>query len=107
MAKITYKHPDGTTTIVDVPAGRSIMRGAVSNSINGILAECGGGATCGTCHIYIDDENTIPLPPILDLEDELLEVTACERRPNSRLACQMPVSDALDGLVVHMPEKQL
>ncbi|HEX6685725.1 MAG TPA: 2Fe-2S iron-sulfur cluster-binding protein [Candidatus Limnocylindrales bacterium] len=107
MAKITYKHPDGTVTIVDVQAGRSIMRGAVSNSINGILAECGGGATCGTCHIYIDEDNTIPLPPMLDLEDELLEVTASERRPNSRLACQMPVSDALDGLVVHMPEKQL
>jgi 2Fe-2S ferredoxin len=107
MAKITYKHPDGTVTIVDVPTGRSVMRGAVANSINGILAECGGDATCGTCHVYIDEGNTIPLPPIQDYEDELLKVVAAQRRPTSRLACQIPVSDSLDGLVVHMPEEQL
>ncbi|HCT76203.1 MAG TPA: ferredoxin [Micromonosporaceae bacterium] len=107
MAKITYKSFDGTTTIVDVPSGRSVMRGAVANGIAGVLAECGGGATCGTCHVYIDENNTAELPPMLDLEDELLEVTASERRDNSRLSCQMPVTDALDGLVVHMPEKQL
>ena len=107
MAKITYKAFDGTTTIVDVPAGRSVMRGAVANGIAGILAECGGGATCGTCHIYIDEDNTVPLPPMLDLEDELLEVTASERKDNSRLGCQMPVSQEMDGLVVHMPERQL
>ncbi|HZM81108.1 MAG TPA: 2Fe-2S iron-sulfur cluster-binding protein [Candidatus Limnocylindrales bacterium] len=107
MAKITYKHPDGTVTIVDVPTGRSVMRGAVTNNIDGILAECGGDAQCGTCHVYIDEGNTIPLPPVLDYEDELLNSIAGRRRPHSRLACQIPVSDALDGLVVHMPEEQV
>jgi len=107
MAKITYKHPDGTVTIVDVQTGRSVMRGAVAHNIDGILAECGGDATCGTCHIYIDEGNTLPLPPIHDYEDELLNVVASRRRPNSRLACQIPVTDALEGLVVHMPEEQL
>lgn len=107
MAKITYRHPDGTITIVDVPTGRSVMRGAVAHNIDGILAECGGDATCGTCHIYIDEANTLPLPALQDYEDELLKVVAGRRRPNSRLACQIPVSDALEGLVVHMPEEQL
>jgi ferredoxin, 2Fe-2S len=107
MAKITYKHPDGTVTIVDVPTGRSVMRGAVTNNIDGILAECGGDAQCGTCHVYIDEGNTIPLPAVQDYEDELLNTVASMRRSNSRLACQIPVSDALDGLVVHMPQEQV
>jgi 2Fe-2S ferredoxin len=107
MAKITYKHPGGTVIIVDVPTGRSVMRGAITNNIDGILAECGGDAQCGTCHVYIDEDNTIPLPPVLDYEDELLNTVASRRLHNSRLACQIPVSDALDGLVVHMPEEQV
>jgi len=107
MAKITYKHPDGTVTIVDVPTGRSVMRGAITNNIDGILAECGGDAQCGTCHVYIDEGNTIPLPPVLDYEDELLNAVAAQRRANSRLACQIPVSDTLEGLVVHMPAEQV
>jgi 2Fe-2S ferredoxin len=106
MAKITYKHPDGTTVVVDVPVGRSVMTGAVTNSIKGIVAECGGGATCGTCHVFVDRDNSRPLPPIHDLEDELLEVTVSTRNECSRLSCQLTVTEEMDGLVVHLPASQ-
>ncbi|WP_117210713.1 2Fe-2S iron-sulfur cluster-binding protein [Allorhizocola rhizosphaerae] len=104
MAHITYKQADGTATTVDVPVGCSVMRGAVDNGVDGILAECGGGAICATCHVYIDEASTAKLPPIDDLEDELLQVTASPRLPGSRLACQLP---AMEGLVILVPEKQL
>jgi 2Fe-2S ferredoxin len=83
------------------------MRGAVLNSLEGIVARCGGGAMCGTCHVYIDEGNRLPLPPMRDIEDELLYCTASPRRGTSRLSCQIPVTDTIDGLVVHMPERQL
>lgn len=107
MAKITYVHPDGTSSVVDVEPGNSIMRGAKLAGVEGILAQCGGGATCGTCHIYVDEDNSKPLPAMHDLEDGLLGVTASPRQDNSRLSCQIPVVEELDGLVVHLPEKQL
>lgn len=107
MAKITYVKPDGTETVLDVQPGNSVMRGAVLNGVDGIVAECGGGASCGTCHVFVDRENTRPLPPMHGVEDELLYGTACPRRDNSRLSCQLPVTDELDGLVVHLPESQV
>lgn len=107
MPNITYKHPDGTVTTLDVPQGLTVMRGAVSNNVDGIVAECGGGATCGTCHVYVDPDTTAPLPPQDELENVLLETTASPRQDNSRLSCQLPVTDDLDGLIVHMPEKQV
>lgn len=107
MAKITYIHPDGTTSVVDVTAGDSVMRGAVLNGVNGIVAQCGGGASCGTCHVYVDKDNTKPLPEMHPVEDELLYCTASPRLDNSRLSCQIPVTDDIDGLVVHLPEKQI
>ncbi|KJK53476.1 ferredoxin [Lentzea aerocolonigenes] len=107
MAKITYVNADGDSTIIDVANGDSVMRGAVLNGVKGIVAQCGGGASCGTCHVYVDPENTKPLADMHRVEDELLYFTACERKENSRLSCQLPVSEELDGLVVHLPEKQL
>jgi 2Fe-2S ferredoxin len=107
MAKITYIHPDGTASVLDVTAGDSVMRGAVLNGVNGIVAQCGGGASCGTCHVYVDKDNTKPLPEMHPVEDELLYCTASPRLDNSRLSCQIPVTDDLDGLVVHLPEKQI
>lgn len=107
MAKITYVHHDGAASVVDVATGDSVMRGAVLNGVDGIVAQCGGGAVCGTCHVYIDPGTTVPLPGMHPVEDELLHGTACPRSPNSRLSCQIPVDDRLDGLVVHLPEKQL
>ncbi|GAB2862536.1 2Fe-2S iron-sulfur cluster-binding protein [Actinocorallia aurea] len=106
MASITYRSPDGTETVVDVPTGESVMRGAFVNGVPGIVAECGGGAMCGTCHVYVADGAQNALPPMSDIEDELLYTTACPRHPNSRLSCQLPVTDAVDGLVVDLPERQ-
>jgi 2Fe-2S ferredoxin len=107
MPKITYVRPDGTSTVVDVARNDSVMRGAVVNGVDGIVAQCGGGASCGTCHVYVDRDNTLPLPDMHQVEDELLYSTACPREDNSRLSCQIPVTDDLDGLVVHLPEKQI
>ncbi|ANZ35111.1 ferredoxin [Lentzea guizhouensis] len=107
MPKITYVSHDGIETVVDVAQNDTVMRGAVLNGIKGIVAQCGGGASCGTCHVYVDPENTKPLSQMHQVEDELLYFTACERKENSRLSCQLPVTDEQDGLVVHMPEKQL
>ncbi|GHH52499.1 2Fe-2S iron-sulfur cluster-binding protein [Lentzea cavernae] len=107
MAKITYIQTDGTSTIVDVKDGDSVMRGAKLNGVPGIVAECGGGASCGTCHVYVDKDNTRPLSTMHAVEDELLYCTASPRLDNSRLSCQIPVSDDVDGLVVHVPEKQI
>lgn len=107
MAKITYIYPDGTASVVDVPNGNSVMRGAVLSGVEGIVAQCGGGASCGTCHVYVDKDNTVELPDMHPVEDELLYCTAAPRLENSRLSCQLPVSDALDGLVVHLPDRQI
>src|SRR5215207_7338465 len=105
MPKITYVSHDGIETVVDVAQNDSVMRGAVLNGVDGIVAQCGGGASCGTCHVYVDPA-TAELPEMHPVEDELLYGTACPRRDSSRLSCQLPVA-ALDGLVVHLPERQL
>jgi 2Fe-2S ferredoxin len=107
MPKITYVQPDGSAKAVDVPAGQSVMRGAVLNNVAGILAECGGGAMCGTCHVYIERAHGVKLPPMYDVENERLFGTAMPRRPNSRLSCQLPATDDLDGLIVRVAERQL
>jgi 2Fe-2S ferredoxin len=109
MAKISYVHLTGNVTVIDVPEGNSVMRGAVLNGVEGIVGQCGGGAMCGTCHVYVDEDCGVRLPPIKPVEDELLYGTASPRRDNSRLSCQLKVtnSNELDGLVVHLPEKQL
>jgi 2Fe-2S ferredoxin len=106
MALVTYVDHDGTRHEVEVPTGDSVMRGAVNNMIEGIVAECGGGLACATCHCYVDDDwiNKVGAPSESELQ--MLEATAGERKAGSRLSCQINVTDALDGLVVHLPEKQ-
>lgn len=106
MPKVTYVHFDRTQDTVDVPIGTSVMRGATSHDVDGIVAECGGNAQCGTCHVYVDPEWLSALPAVRDDEDEMLEATYCERQDNSRLSCQLTVTEELDGLVVHTPERQ-
>jgi len=106
MAKITYVGSDGTVTVLDVEEGDSVMRSAVLAGVDGIVAQCGGGASCGTCHVYVDPRSEVKLPDMHQVEDELLHGTACPRQPGSRLSCQLPAGD-LDGLVVHLPERQL
>lgn len=106
MPKVTYRQPDGAENVVDVPAGWSLMEAAIQNDIDGIVAECGGGCACATCHVYVDDAFVDRLPPIGDMEGDMLECTAAERRAGSRLSCQIKMSDELEGLVVTIPDRQ-
>jgi 2Fe-2S ferredoxin len=106
MATITYVGADGTTTVLEVDPGDTVMRGAVLNGVDGILAQCGGGASCGTCHVYVEAVTARALPALHAVEDELLHGTAAPRRPESRLSCQLPAAE-LDGLVVHLPDRQV
>lgn len=106
MPKITYRRPDGTTVTHDVPVGTSVMRGAVLNHVKGIVAECGGAASCGTCHVYVDSSFGPVLPPVHELEDDVLFGVASPRRATSRLSCQLTVTEMMDGLVVELPPSQ-
>jgi 2Fe-2S ferredoxin len=106
MPKVTYIEHDGTQHEVEVPEGDSVMQGAVNNMVNGIAGECGGGLACATCHCYVDDAWMDRVGAAAGAENEMLEVTSSERRPTSRLGCQITISKALDGLVVRLPETQ-
>jgi 2Fe-2S ferredoxin len=103
MPKIIYITPDGIRHEAEVEKGYSVMEGAINNEIEGIVAECGGACACATCHSYIDEAWLDKLPEMDDMEDSMLDA-AFERKSNSRLTCQIEVSDALDGLVVHVAE---
>ncbi|MEM1089350.1 MAG: 2Fe-2S iron-sulfur cluster-binding protein [Pseudomonadota bacterium] len=106
MPKITYVAHDGTRTEQDVPVGWSVMEGAVQNNIDGIDADCGGCLSCATCHIFVDPAWVSKLPPKEDLEDDMLDCAAVDREDNSRLSCQLTVTEEMDGLVVTLPEFQ-
>ena len=107
MAKIKYIEFSGQEHEVDVPNGMTVMEGAVRSSIPGIDADCGGWMSCATCHVYINDDEWFKKLPAKEMgEDDMLD-QAYEPKSNSRLSCQLIVSDHLDGLTVHMPEKQV
>lgn len=97
---------EGQSTELQVPEGHSVMQAAVSAGVRGIVGECGGSAMCATCHVYIDPAWLDRLTPALSNELEMLECTSSERRPVSRLSCQVKVHAALDGMVVRMPATQ-
>ena len=105
MAKITYIEFDGKEHVVDVRPGLSVMEGAVRNNIPGIDADCGGACACATCHVYVDDAWQAKTGERSAMEDSMLDF-AENVAENSRLSCQIRVTDALDGLVVRMPEDQ-
>jgi 2Fe-2S ferredoxin len=105
MAKITYIEFDGTEHTADVRPGLSVMEGAVRNNIPGIDADCGGACACATCHVYVDAAWTEKTGERSAMEDSMLDF-AENVAENSRLSCQIRVTDALDGLVVRMPEDQ-
>src|SRR6202048_4701203 len=107
MPKITYVHPSGPPPVLDVPVGTSVMRGAILNGIDGIVAECGGEMMCATCHVYVEENQLGRTQTQSDDEKAMLELTASERRANSRLSCQLVVTPELDGLVVYLPETQV
>ena len=106
MPKITYIDSSGNHKTIDVDKGLSVMEGAIQNNIPGIDADCGGGMACATCHVYVKEEWLNKLNKIEDSEQDMLDM-AFEPEKNSRLSCQLIVTDELDGLVVTTPSKQV
>ncbi len=105
MPKIKYIDGKGTERDVEVPAGWSVMEGAVKNLIPGIDADCGGACACATCHVYVDSAWLEKLPPKQDMEETMLDF-AQDVQSNSRLSCQITVTPELDGMVVRTPKTQ-
>ena len=105
MSKITYIDSSGNSKTIDVENGLSVMEGAVQNNIPGIDADCGGGMACATCHVYVKEEWFNKLDKPEDAEQDMIDM-AFEPKKNSRLSCQLIVSEKLDGLIVTTPSKQ-
>ena len=106
MPKVTYIEHGGIRHTLDLDGGTTVMEGAIYNNIPGIVAECGGACSCATCHVYVAADWIDRLHPPEDMELGMLEC-ALERRPNSRLSCQITLNDEIDGLVVEIPEHQI
>ncbi|MFG2562168.1 2Fe-2S iron-sulfur cluster-binding protein [Streptomyces sp. NPDC048496] len=106
MPKVTYTETAGNCRTVDANVGDSVMESAVRNGVPGIVAECGGSLSCATCHVYVEEADLASLPPMGEMEDEMLWGTAEDRRPNSRLSCQLKVADGMD-LRVTTPATQV
>lgn len=105
MPKITFIQPDGTEQAVEAQAGMTVMETAKKNLVDGIEAECGGACACATCHVYVEEAWREATGPPSEMEEDMLDF-AFDVRPTSRLSCQIKVTDALDGLIVRVPEKQ-
>jgi 2Fe-2S ferredoxin len=105
MPKITYISYKGNKSTVEVANGLTVMEGAIQNNIEGIDADCGGSMACATCHVYVSEQWFNKLEKIQDAEQDMLDM-AFEPKKNSRLSCQIIISDELDGLEVTTPEKQ-
>jgi 2Fe-2S ferredoxin len=105
MAKITFIQPDGSDQTVDATVGMTVMETAKKYSIDGIEAECGGACACATCHVFVDEAWREKTGGPSDMEEDMLDF-AFDVRPESRLSCQIKVTDQLDGLIVRVPEKQ-
>ena len=105
MPKITYKDNQGNSKTIEVENGLSVMEGAIQHNVSGIDADCGGSMACATCHVYVEDKWLDKLPKAEDAEVDMIDM-AYEPKKNSRLSCQLIVSDELEGLTVITPEKQ-
>ena len=105
MTKITYTDHQGNSKTINLDNGLSVMEGAIQNEIPGIDADCGGAMACATCHVYVKDEWFNKISKAEDAEVDMIDM-AYEPKKNSRLSCQIIVSDELDGLEVITPEKQ-
>ena len=105
MPKIIFIDPNGVQKVVDTTPGHSLMQAAVQNGVPGIEADCGGSCACATCHVYVDETWIDRLPPAGRSERDMLEF-ALDARDNSRLTCQIPVTDELDGLILRVPYEQ-
>jgi 2Fe-2S ferredoxin len=105
MPKITFIENSGKKKTIDIENGLSVMEGAIQNNIPGIDADCGGSMACATCHVYVEEKWFDKLPKAEDAEVDMIDM-AFEPKKNSRLSCQLTVSDELNGLIVTTPEKQ-
>jgi 2Fe-2S ferredoxin len=105
MPKIIYIEFSGKEHHIEMPVGYSIMEGAIKNSISGIDADCGGSCACATCHVYVDEKFIDKLSKPQESEQDMIDFVANPKN-NSRLSCQLMITDELDGIVVRMPEKQ-
>ena len=106
MPRITFITHDGTEHVVEPDTGTTGMNAAVDNLVPGIDADCGGECSCATCHVVVDDAWMVTVGQPDDREEAMLDLNP-EREPNSRLSCQIPVTDAIDGLIVKVPEFQM
>jgi len=106
MPSVTYIYSSGVSRMIDVPAGVSVMHAALNSRVEGILGECGGNCMCATCHVYVESTFLDRIPPVKVNEKNMLSIAAEGPQPNSRLSCQIKMTDALDGLIVHIPARQ-
>lgn len=107
MANATFIQSGGAANTVEVADGVNLLEAAQGAGLDGMVGECGGSLSCATCHVYVDDAWLNRLDPISPDEDAMLDCTYCEREPNSRLGCQIRMSQAVDGIVVRLPERQI
>ena len=105
MPKIIYQDNKGNSKTIDVDNGLTVMEGAIQNDIPGIDADCGGSMACATCHVYVEEKWLDKLPKAEEAEVDMIDM-AFEPKKNSRLSCQIIVTDSIDGLVVNVPSKQ-
>jgi len=105
MPKLTFITPDGSAHSVDAPVGRSVMEVAVKANVPGIWAECGGSCSCATCHVYVDPADANRIGRATPMEEGLLDFSD-HKRDTSRLSCQIKVTEALDGVTLHLPPEQ-
>lgn len=107
MPKVTYVGPDGQNHVVEAMDGESVMAAAVKNGVPGIIGECGGNASCGTCHVFVRPEFMSLVGEPNALEEDLLEMGVDDRRETSRLSCQITVSGELEGLTVDVAPREI
>lgn len=106
MPKLIFVATDGSQRVVDAAVGDTVMGAAVRNGVAGIVGECGGNASCATCHVYVQPAFRDAVGEATGLEDDLLDLAVTERRPGSRLSCQIRVTEAVDGLTLALPPTQ-
>ncbi|MDK3018971.1 2Fe-2S iron-sulfur cluster-binding protein [Pseudodonghicola flavimaris] len=102
---VTWKLPGGAEIVAEVADGLNLMEAAVANNVPGVIGECGGCLSCATCHVFVTEDWLDRVGGPGEMEDVMLDMVAGERRPNSRLSCQITAAVALDGLVLEVPEE--
>ena len=107
MPRAIYIHPNGERRELDVAVGQNLMQAASSQGIDGIVGDCGGAMSCATCHVLVEAPFAALLPAPDETENQMLDYTAMPREANSRLSCQIVMSDALDGIAVRIAHTQL